>query len=177
MFRSILVTLAMIAAASDLAATTAAPSPAPAPAKVENITLSTLEFGLLNGKKWNYSEHSKNYLVLNFWATWCKPCLKEMPDFQALSNANKDISVLALAYEDSEDAEIKRYTDKLKVRFPVAKVDVYSPLPTPLTTPKGLPTTWIFAPGGQLIKRIIAPVSKSELETIIAAHKKAAAKK
>jgi thiol-disulfide isomerase/thioredoxin len=153
-----------------------AATPAPA-AAVENIKLETLQFPLLNGKPWNYSEHRKNYLVLNFWATWCKPCLKEMPDFQALSDANKNISVLALAYEDSEDAEIKRFTDKLKVRFPVAKVDVYSPLPTPLTTPKGLPTTWIFAPGGQLIKRIIAPVSKKELEAIIRAHQKSASKK
>ena len=93
--------------------------------------LDTLSLTTLSGTRWNAKSQRGKFVVVNFWATWCKPCVKEMPDFQLLSQRS-DTAVLGLAYEDLSDAELIAFLAKLKVTYPVAKIDVYAPLPAPL---------------------------------------------
>ena len=133
---------------------------------VNATQLETLTLTTLGGKNWSAKAQRGKYVVLNFWATWCKPCVKEMPDFQLLSQRS-DTSVLGLAYEDLADAELVAFLSKLKVTYPVAKVDVYAPLPAPLEVPKGLPTTLVFDRGGILLKKFLGPVTRSDIEKII----------
>ena len=130
--------------------------------------LKDLTFATLSGKSWSAKAQRGKFVVLNFWATWCKPCVKEMPDFQQLS-LRKDTAVLGLAYEDSTDAELVAFLTKLKVTYPVAKVDVYAALPAPLEVPKGLPTTLVFDRQGLLLKKFLGPVTRSDIEKVIVA--------
>ena len=131
--------------------------------QLHELTVTTL-----SGKSWNAKAQRGKFVVLNFWATWCKPCVKEMPDFQLLSQRS-DTAVLGLAYEDTTDAELVAFLAKLKVTYPVSKVDVYAPLPTPLEVPKGLPTTLVFDRQGLLLKKFLGPVTRSDIEKVIVA--------
>jgi thiol-disulfide isomerase/thioredoxin len=134
--------------------------------------IEKLQVQTLDGKTWHAKNHRGRFVVVNFWATWCKPCVKEMPDFQALSQRS-DVSVLGLAYEEAEDKALLAFLKKVKVTYPVSKVDVYAPLPAPLEVPRGLPTTLVFDRNGDLLKKFLGPVTKADLEqTINAAIKK-----
>lgn len=74
----------------------AAPPAAPA-AKPEKPSLKVETF---DGKTFDLSEHRGRWVVVNFWATWCTPCLKEIPDLDAFDKARADVDVIGLAYED-----------------------------------------------------------------------------
>lgn len=152
-----------------------APTPSLAAAVVDKIPqLQELTVTTLTGKSWSAKAQRGKFVVLNFWATWCKPCVKEMPDFQLLSQRT-DTAVLGLAYEDTTDTELVAFLAKLKVIYPVSKVDVYAPLPAPLEVPKGLPTTLVFDRQGLLLKKFLGPVTRSEIEKVIVAAAPASA--
>ena len=131
--------------------------------QLQELTLTTLA-----GKSWSAKAQRGKFVVLNFWATWCKPCVKEMPDFQLISQRS-DTVVMGLAFEDISDAELVAFLAKLKVTYPVSKVDVYAALPAPLEVPKGLPTTLVFDRQGLLLKKFLGPVTRSDIEKIIVA--------
>ncbi len=146
-----------------------APTPTSTAAVVgKTVQLQELTLTTLDGKSWSAKAQRGKFVVLNFWATWCKPCVKEMPDFQQLSQRN-DTAVIGLAYEDISDAELVAFLAKLKVTYPVAKVDVYAALPAPLEVPKGLPTTLVFDRQGLLLKKFLGPVTRSDIEKVIIA--------
>jgi thiol-disulfide isomerase/thioredoxin len=153
---------ALVALTSVFANAAALSKVAESTVKIDALSLTTL-----SGAAWRARDYRGKYVVVNFWATWCKPCIKEMPDFQTISQ-RKDVAVLGLAYEDSTDAELKVFLAKLKISYPNARVDVYAPMPAPLTVPKGLPTTWVFDPAGVLLKKFIGPVTQADLLAVMA---------
>lgn len=80
------------------------PEPFPAPA----FTLDDLE-----GKKASLSDYKGKPLIINFWATWCIPCIKEMPDLEKLYKERKDEGLELLMINVKESKEVvKKYIEK-----------------------------------------------------------------
>ncbi len=136
-------------------------------AKPAPVQLGQLQLALLDGKVFDARTALGKYVVINFWATWCAPCLKEMPDFQKLADQRKDILLIGLAYEDSTDADLIAFLKKKKISYLNGKVDVYSSLPAPLETPKGLPLTMVFDRQGLLLKKFLGPITQKDLLAVI----------
>lgn len=82
-------------------------------AKVD-FTLTDLE-----GKSWTLRDLRGKVVLVNFWATWCPPCRKEMPDLDALYKKFKDQGFVILAIDDEEVAKIKPYLAEHPVTYPV----------------------------------------------------------
>ena len=59
----------------------------------------------LGGGEVSLSDFLGQWVVVNYWATWCAPCIKEMPELSALHEENKNMVVLGLAFEDVDDAD------------------------------------------------------------------------
>ena len=79
-----------------------------------DFTLSDLQ-----GKSWTLSELRGKVVLVNFWATWCPPCSKEMPDLEELYKKFKDKGLVILAIDDEEVAKIKPYLTENPVSFPI----------------------------------------------------------
>jgi thiol-disulfide isomerase/thioredoxin len=138
------------------------------PASAAYETDYPVEFTLpqLGGGEVSLADHRGKWVVLNYWATWCAPCRKEMPELSELHDARADVVVLGLAYEDTDDAAFEEFLADLHVTFPVLRVDVYSP-PEPFGAPKVLPTTIILDQRGHAVKAFLGPVTRQSLEDYI----------
>ena len=102
------------------------------------------------------------------WATWCGPCLQEMPELSALDAMREHIVVVGLAYEDISVEDMRAFLQKRPVVYPIALLDVYNP-PADFETPRGLPMTVLVGPDGKVAKTITGPVTAHDLEAAIAA--------
>ncbi|MEE4293805.1 MAG: TlpA disulfide reductase family protein [Xanthomonadales bacterium] len=127
----------------------------------ENLVLERLGEGSVS-----LSEHRGRWVVVNYWATWCAPCVKEMPELSELHSQRGDVVVLGLAFEDVDDADFYAFLEKTPVEFPILKVDVYNP-PQPFGTPKVLPTTYVVDPAGIIQKVFMGPVTREDIEHVI----------
>jgi peroxiredoxin len=80
-----------------------------------------LEFTLkdLTGKTWTFSDLRGKVVLVNFWATWCPPCRKEMPDLEALYERFQSQGLAILAISDEEAAKVKPFIRERNVTFPV----------------------------------------------------------
>jgi len=138
---------------------------------VANNTEKPIDFTLqrLKGEELSLSEFRGKWLVLNYWATWCTPCRKEIPELSALHEARDDIVVLGLAFEDTEMETFDAFLEEFNPAYPLLLVDVYAP-PEPFGAPKALPTTIILNPDGYAVKTFLGPVTRENIESFIDAE-------
>jgi thiol-disulfide isomerase/thioredoxin len=124
-----------------------------------------VEFTLqqLGGGSVSVSDYLGEWVVINYWATWCAPCRAEMPELSELHSDRGDVTVLGLAFEDVDDSAFDEFLDQAVVSYPILKVDVYEP-PEPFGAPKVLPTTIILDKTGRAVKSFLGPVTRQAIE-------------
>jgi thiol-disulfide isomerase/thioredoxin len=145
---------------------------APAAATPDDSTYRTddpVEFtlSLLGGAETlSLSELRGQWVVLNYWATWCRPCREEIPELSELHEQRDDITVLGLAYEEAEPETFQAFLEEFDASYPMLLVDVYAP-PEPFGAPRVLPTSVILDPTGRAVKGFAGPVTRERIETFI----------
>ncbi len=120
----------------------------------------------IHGGEVRLGQYRGGWVVLNYWATWCVPCRKEIPELSELNEARDDITVLGLTYEDVDTATLDRFLQDFEVKYPLLLVDVYAP-PEPFGSPAVLPTSFIIDPQGFVVKTFVGPVSREGIEAFI----------
>ena len=126
----------------------------------------TLKVTTLDGKTFDLAAQRGKWVIVNYWATWCVPCIKEMPDISHLVATHKNVTAIGLAYDDSDPADIKAFVAKHPVVYPIAQVTLDKPAKD-FDEPRGLPTTWLISPDGKVAKQFIGPVTAVSLTAII----------
>ena len=135
-------------------------------AAFESDTQVDFELQRLHGDKVSISEYRQKWVVLNYWATWCSPCRKEIPELSAMHDARDDIIVLGLAFEDTDIEVFDEFLEEFQPSYPILLVDVYAP-PEPFGAPRVLPTTIILNPEGYPVKTYLGPVTREHIESFI----------
>ena len=138
------------------------------PAQAAMPAQPTLHVTTLDGKTFDLAAQRGKWVIVNYWATWCVPCIKEMPDISRFVTAHDNVTAIGLAYEDSEPTEIKAFLAKHPVAYPIAQVTLDQP-PKDFDEPRGLPTTYLISPDGKVAKHIVGPVTEASLEALIGA--------
>ncbi|MBC7777608.1 MAG: TlpA family protein disulfide reductase [Phycisphaerae bacterium] len=119
----------------------------PAKPSDPNERLAKIKMTDLNGQPVSLKDFAGKPIFLNFWATWCGPCVNEMPSVEKASKLFKD-DIVFLAVSDESPALIKSYVKKNKFSFNFAHLDV-----TYLDVyVKVLPTTLLIDGKGQLVE-------------------------
>ena len=140
-------------------------------AAAATATRPTLSVTTLDGGHFDLSKQSGKWVIVNFWATWCSPCLKELPDISAFVAAHKaTVAAIGLDFEDTDKADVLKFLKSHPLSYPVAQVDIDNP-PKDFDVPKGLPNTYVIAPDGQVAKVFLGPVTGKDLAAVIAGGK------
>ncbi len=114
-----------------------------------------LDFTLkdLSGKSWTFSELRDKVVLVNFWATWCPPCRKEMPDLETLYQRFGSKGLVVLGISDEEAAKVEPFIREHKVSFPVLldpgrKVNE-------MFVVEGIPKSFVYDREGKLVAQSI----------------------
>ena len=127
-----------------------------------DFTLSDLQ-----GKSWHLADLKGKVVLVNFWATWCPPCRKEMPDLQALYDKYKDQGFVVLSISDEEVTKVAPFIAERKITYPVLldpgrKVNeefiVY-----------GIPKSFVYDREGKLVAQSIDMRTRSQFQQMLAA--------
>jgi len=126
-----------------------------------DFTLSDLQ-----GKAWHLQDLRGKVVLVNFWATWCPPCRKEMPDLDALYDKFKDQGFVVLAISDEEVAKVAPFIGERKISYPVLldpgrKVN-------DLFIVEGIPKSFVYDRSGKLVAQSIDMRTRSQFVEMLA---------
>lgn len=143
--------------------------PQPGVAAASATAPPALVIQTLDGKTFNLANKRGKWVIVNFWATWCSPCIAEMPAISKFVGAHKNVAAIGVAWDRSPRADIVKFVQKHPVDYPLAQPDLDHP-PGGFPAPAGLPDTYLIAPDGSVAKHFIGPVNRKLLTAAIAAH-------
>jgi peroxiredoxin len=115
----------------------------------------TIDFTLtdLQGKPWTLKELRGKVVLVNFWATWCPPCRKEMPDLNALYQRFKDQGFVILAISDEKVDEVKPFIAERNISYPIL-LDPGKKV-NDLFEVEGIPKSFVYDREGKLVAQSI----------------------
>ena len=124
------------------------------------------DYRLVDGSSGKLDDFLGRWLIVNYWADWCPPCIKEMPELENFYNDNEDRAlVLTYNFDRLEGEELQSQIIRFKVNVPSILTD-----PGILfgwEAPPSLPATYIINPEGILIHTLIGPQTQESLEALI----------
>ena len=111
---------------------------------------------LIEKKEINLRDNFGNFLIINFWATWCSPCLKEMPDLEKIYNKFKKSGLTVIAISMGESLErVLKFQKKHNYSFPVI-IDSDMKISN-LYGVKNIPITYLINSNGVIVGRALGP--------------------
>lgn len=119
------------------------------------------ELTLSTGQHANLKDYQGQWLWVNYYADWCKPCIKELPELDKFDLSSDQHTVIAISYDDLPLAELQTSWQKWQVSFDFARVERED---FRLARPKVLPTTYLINPQGELVATLIGEQSQASLE-------------
>lgn len=124
----------------------------------------------LHNSKDMFSENLKGqWVMINYWADWCPPCLKEMPELISFASANKDVQVFAFNFDQLDGEDLDYEINKFGVDIPSILThprDIWG-----IESPATLPATYFINPDGEIVQSLFRPQTQESLEDILGSLK------
>ena len=118
----------------------------------------------INGRTHTLTGYQGKWVLVNLWATWCVPCLREMPELEALSKAHDEVVVLGLAVDGQSPRRLAQFAEKLRVSYPMVAGD--DKLAAQFGA-RGYPTSILFDPAGKQVFVQEGPVTREQVEGLL----------
>ena len=121
----------------------------------------------LAGVSRSLDEFTGRWIVVNYWATWCAPCIEEIPELNAFHQAHqdKDAVVIGINSEGLSPSLLEIFIEEQSVVYPVwTALPTAQPWPGPVS---GIPTTFLISPEGEVVARQVGKVSREMIERFI----------
>ena len=164
------VELASLVHYEHMQATSENPQFAAAMARLEadDIKRQKADFTLtdLQGHSWHLADLRGKVVLVNFWATWCPPCRKEMPDLEALYDKFKDQGFVVLAISDEDSAKVTPFIAERKIGYPIL-LDPGRKVNDAFIV-EGIPKSFVYDRDGKLVAQSIDMRTKTQFLGMLA---------
>lgn len=117
------------------------------------------------GKIHQLNDYKGQWVLVNFWATWCPPCLEEIPDLIALYKDRKDVMIIGIAMDYEDTRTVMEYAEALSIPYPIVLGD--RRIASQLDELSMLPSTYLFDPEGKPAARKIGLLTREDIEKFI----------
>ena len=136
------------------------------PAAASNFLLKDM-----TGNKHQLSSYKGKWVLVNYWATWCPPCLEEVPDLVNLydQRKQKDLMVLGVVFDYKDVKEVNEYVDDMLMSYPIVLGD--DSVTAQIGSAEVMPTTYIYNPQGVLVKIKRGLITREYVERLMAGKK------
>lgn len=119
------------------------------------------------GQTHTLSGYKGKWVLVNYWATWCPPCLEEIPDLIALHNNKKNnLVVIGIAMDYRNPKDVIDFADSMLVDYPIVLGN--REMVRQIGPVQGLPTTYLFNPDGKMVAQQVGAITRQMVEAYIA---------
>ena len=118
------------------------------------------------GKSHTLAGYKGKWVLVNYWATWCPPCLQEIPDLIALhENKKNNLVVIGVALDFRNAQQVTDFADGLMVNYPIVLGN--SQVVNQIGPVQGLPTTYLYNPDGKMVAQQVGAITRAAVESYI----------
>ena len=120
---------------------------------------------VFNGSNTNLTKLEGSWVVINYWADWCAPCIKEIPELNEFAYENKDIFVFTFNFDQLDQEDLAPIAKKFNIEVPSLVThprDIWG-----IQTPPAVPATFFINPNGELSLSLFRPQTKDALNDIL----------
>ena len=135
------------------------------------ISCQNNDIEIFNGSDTNLNKLNGNWIVINYWADWCAPCIKEIPELNEFAKENNDLLVFTFNFDQLDEDDLKPVAQKFNIEVPSIVThprDIWG-----IQTPPAVPATFFINPDGDLALSLFRPQTKDDLNKIFFDLKKA----
>ncbi|OGS80272.1 MAG: thioredoxin [Gallionellales bacterium GWA2_55_18] len=121
----------------------------------------------MRGKMHRLEDYRGKWVLVNFWATWCPPCLSEIPELSSLHDAHKDsdLVVIGIAMDSGSSSKVASFAEAHGISYPVVMGN--RKITRQIGELKVLPTSYLYAPNGKQVSYQDGEVTRASIETYI----------
>jgi len=121
----------------------------------------------IQGKVHRLADYRGKWVVVNFWATWCPPCLREIPELVSLHSAHKDndLVVIGIALQSGSPDKVAGFAREHGINYPVVLGDFK--MARKIGAVDVLPASFLYNPGGEQVSYQAGEVTREIIETYI----------
>ena len=125
-----------------------------------------------NGVRYKLADQKGKWVLVNFWAPWCPPCIAELPDLNSLQLQHKDVLVIGVAVQFNSKKEVLDMVKSKSLSYPIVFGD--EDTAADFGGLDGLPTSFLYSPSGKLVGHHEGGLTQEEVEQFIAQKPEAA---
>lgn len=132
---------------------------------IVSLQAKAFKFQDSTGKMHTLADYKGQWVLINFWATWCPPCLEEIPDLIALYESRDDVMVIGIAMDFADPKDVMEYVDAMSISYPTVLGS--RSIAAQIEELSMLPSTYLFDPNGRPAARQIGLITREEIEKFI----------
>lgn len=119
-----------------------------------------------SGNSIQFEDYAGRYLLVNYWAEWCHPCLEEIPELNLLAREHPgEIAIIGVNFDGLEAEELSIQQKRLGIEFPVVSRDPWAYFH--YDPPEVLPTSYLFDPDQKLMATLVGPQTRESILALI----------
>ena len=129
------------------------------------ISCQRNDIEIFNGSDTSLNKLNGNWIVINYWADWCAPCIKEIPELNEFAEENKELLVFTFNFDQLDEDDLKPVANRFNIKVPSLIThprDIWG-----IQTPPAVPATFFINPNGELALSLFRPQTKDELNKIL----------
>jgi len=131
-----------------------------------NVAAENFVFKDMQGKEQRLSDYKGKWVLVNFWATWCPPCLEEIPDLVDMHNERKasDFVVIGVAMSSARDS-VNAFAKQMDISYPIVMGN--DRIAAQIGKVEALPTSYLYDPTGKLVSYQTGLITRDAIESYI----------